>query len=310
MTPDMRVVSAAGAFFLCMQAGLLAQAPTEKGRLGLALSGITQPWTGDLDGMTGRRMIRVLTTYSKTQYFIDRGQPRGTAYDQGKLLEAVLNQKLKTGNLAVAVQFIPLSRDELIPALLAGKGDIVMADLTVTPERRQSVDFTDPWITGVDEIVVTSPSGPAVTSLDDLSGKSVFVRSSSSYYQSLQELNKRFAAEGKIPATLVAAPEEIEDEDLLEMASANLVDVLVVDNHKAWFWGRVFPALKLHPTVALRQGGEIAWAIRKDSPQLKAELNRFLATNGRDSLNARMIFRRYLLSTQHVKGANADVAQK
>jgi len=244
------------------------------------------------------------------QEVIVLGQPRGTAYDQGKLLEAALNQQLKTGNLTVAVQFIPLSRNELIPALLEGKGDIVMADLTVTPERRQSVDFTESWITGVEEIVVTSPNGPTVTSLDDLSGKSVFVRPSSSYYQSLQELNRRFAAEGKIPVTLVPAPEELEDEDLLEMASANLVDILVVDNHKAWFWGRVFPALKLHPTVVLRQGGEIAWAIRKDSPQLKAELNRFLATNGRESLNARMIFRRYLLNTQYVKGAAADAARK
>src|SRR6185436_11466122 len=174
--------------WLCLPSAVMAQAPTEKGRLGLALTGITQAWTGDLDGMVERRLVRVLTTFSKTQYFIDRGQPRGTAYDQGKLFETALNEKLKTGNLTIAVQFIPLSRDELIPALLEGKGDIVMADLTVTPERRQSVDFTESWITGVEEIVVTSPNGPTVTSLDDLSGKSVFVRPSSSYYQSLQEL--------------------------------------------------------------------------------------------------------------------------
>jgi hypothetical protein len=64
-----------------------AQAPTEKGRLGLTLTQITTPWTGDLDGMVERRMVRVLTTFSKTQYFIDRGTPRGTAYDQGRLLE-------------------------------------------------------------------------------------------------------------------------------------------------------------------------------------------------------------------------------
>lgn len=152
------VVSAA---LLCLSAGLYAQAPTEKGRLGIALTEIVKPWTGDLDGMVERRMIRVLTTYSKTQYFIDKGTPRGTAYDQGKLLETELNEKLKTGNLKVAIQFIPLSRGELIPALLEGKGDLVMADLTVTPEREKLVDFTEPWIAGVDEIVVGSPTGPA-----------------------------------------------------------------------------------------------------------------------------------------------------
>jgi membrane-bound lytic murein transglycosylase MltF len=136
------------------------------------------------------------------------------------------------------------------------------------------------------------------------------VRESSSYYDSLVTLNARFTSEGKPPVTLTAAPEELEDEDLLEMASAGLVDVLVVDNHKAWFWQRVWPGLRLHPAVTLRSGGEIAWAIRKDSPALKTAVNRFLETNGRNSLNARMIFRRYLLNTQYVTGAAADDSRK
>src|SRR5262245_42412245 len=270
-----------------------AQAPTEKGRTGLPLTEITRPWTGDLNGMVERRMIRVLTAYSRTLFFIDKGTPRGTAYDQGKLLEDELNKTLATPRLRVDVQFVPMSRNELLPALLEGKGDIVMADLTVTPEREQTVDFVDPWIAGVDEIVVTKPNGPVISSVDDLSGKAVFVRESSSYYASLSALNRRLTSEGKPPVTLTAAPEEFEDEDLLEMANAGLVDILVVDNHKAWFWQRVWPALKLYPAVTLRTGGEIAWAIRKDSPQLKSALDSFLDVNGLNSLNARMIFRRY-----------------
>ena len=287
-----------------------AQAPTEKGRLGLSLDEITRPWTGDLDGMAERRLIRVLTAFSKTQYFIDRGTPRGTAYDQGKLLEEALNKQFASGHIAVHVQFVPMSRDELIPALLEGKGDIVMADLTVTPERGKIVDFVEPWITGVDEIVVTKPGGPVIATIDDLSGKNVFVRESSSYSESLLQLNERLKADGKAPATLTPAPEELEDEDLLEMANAGLVDVLVVDNHKAWFWQRVWPALKLYPSVTLRTGGEIAWAIRPGSPQLKSALNTFLGANAASSLNARMIFRRYLLNTQYVKGAAAEASRK
>jgi membrane-bound lytic murein transglycosylase MltF len=287
-----------------------AQAPMEKGRLGLALTEVMAPWTGDLDGMVERRMLRILTTYSKTQYFVEGGTPHGTAYDQAILLEQDLNAKAKTGHLKINVQFVPVSRDELIPALLAGKGDVVMANLTVTAERRQVVDFVDPWIDGISEIVVTKPDGPAITSVDDLSDREVFVRESSSYYASLTALNERFAAEGKPPVKLVPAPEELEDEDLLEMANAGLVDILVVDNHKAWFWQRVFPRLKLYPSVTLRTGGQIAWAIRPGSPQLMGALNRFLASNGLNSLHARMIFRRYLLSTRYVKGASADAARK
>jgi ABC-type amino acid transport substrate-binding protein len=197
----------------CLGAIASAQAPTEKGRLGLTLAQITTPWTGDLDGMVERRMVRVLTAYNKTQYFIDRGTPRGTAYDQGRLLEEELNRTLGKPGTSIHVQFVPLSRNELLPALIAGKGDIVMADLTVTPERQEVVDFTEPWIAGVEEIVVTRPGGPVISTVEDLSGKEVFVRESSSYYQSLIELNARLQKDGKPPATITPAPEELEDED-------------------------------------------------------------------------------------------------
>ena len=294
----------------CLTLAISAQAPMDKGRTGIPLSEITTPWTGDLPGMVERRMIRVLTAYSRTQYFIDRGTPRGTAYDQGKLLEEALNKKFGTQKLMVHVQFVAMPRNALLPALLEGRGDIVMADLTVTPERANTIDFTEPWIDGVSEIVVTGPGVPPISSADDLSGKDVFVRESSSYYQSLLSLNARLKAEGKTPVTLTPAPEELEDEDLMEMANAGLVDVLVVDNHKAWFWQRVWPRLKLYPAVTLRTGAEIAWAIRKNSPELKSALNGFLATNGKESLTARMIFRRYLLNTQYVKGAAAEEGRK
>src|SRR6185436_9345272 len=137
----------------------------------------------------------------------------------------------------------------------------------------------------------------------------VFVRESSSYFQSLTTLNDRLKQDGKAPVTLVPAPEELEDEDLLEMANAGLVKILVVDNHKAWFWQRILPKLRLHPTASLRTGGEIAWALRKDSPKLLEAVYRFLETNGKDSLAARMIFRRYLLGTQYVKGTRAADAR-
>jgi membrane-bound lytic murein transglycosylase MltF len=300
--------SAPGAVLVltAMMAPLVAQAPAQRGHTGLSLDLVTTKWTGDLDGMVERRLIRVLTAYNKTLYFVDRGTERGMTADQGRLLEAELNKTLGTGTLKINVVFVPVSRGELLPALLEGRGDIVMGNLTITPERRKEVDFVDPWIANVDEIVVTGPDGPAIASLDDLSGQEVFVRRSSSYFESLTKLNERFAQEGKKPVTLTEAPEELEDEDLLEMAAAGLVKVLVVDNHTAWFWQRVLPGLKLYPGVALRTGADIAWAIRKDSPKLKAALNQFLARNGKDSLNARMIFRRYLLNTRYVKNATVD----
>jgi membrane-bound lytic murein transglycosylase MltF len=137
---------------------------------------LTVRGTGDLDAMVERRVIRVLTVYSKTFYFIDNGTQRGTAYDAMKLFEDTFNKKLKNKKGWVHVAFIPVSRGELLPALLDGRGDIAAANLTITAERQKVVDFVEPLVTGVSEIVVTGPASPAITSLDDLAGKEIFVR--------------------------------------------------------------------------------------------------------------------------------------
>ena len=211
----------------------LAQEPAPQKAAGetltIDLAKVQKPWTGDLDGMIERRVIRVLTVNSKTIYFLDKGVQRGTVVDSVRLFEEELNKKLaaekklKNKNLKVRVVFIPVRRDQLLPGLVAGKGDIAAANLTITPERQKLVDFTAAGLSNVSEVVVSGPASPKVASLDDLSGKDVFVRKSSSYYESLVALNKKFAAEKKPPVTLKEAPETLEDEDLLEMLNAGLI---------------------------------------------------------------------------------------
>jgi membrane-bound lytic murein transglycosylase MltF len=275
----------------------------------LFVSAVTRPWTGDLDGMIERRLIRVLTVYSKTIYFIDRGTQRGTAHDAMKRFEETINKKLKTRHLRVSVAFIPVSREELLPALAEGRGDIAAANLTITPERERLVDF-QPVFAGVNEIVITGPASPPLAGLDDLAGKDVFVRRSSSYFESLTALNARFRQEGKAAVTLTPAPEELEDEDLLEMLNAGLVKIVVIDSHKAELWKQVFPKLKVHPDIVVRTEGTIGWAVRKDSPRLKAELESFAAKHGQGSAFANETLRRYLKSTRYVKNATADAEMR
>ena len=135
-----------------------------------------KPWSGDLDAMIKRRMIRVLVPPSKTHYFIDKGVQRGITYDALKQFEDELNRQHKTGNLRVHVVFIPTSRDQLQQALLEGHGDIVAANVTITDERQDLVDFVAPTFTNVKEVVVTGPGAPAIGSVDDLSGQTVHVR--------------------------------------------------------------------------------------------------------------------------------------
>ena len=267
-------------------------------------------WTGDLDGMVKRRAIRMLVPYSKTMYFIEKGVQHGLAYEMGKKFEDELNLKLKTGHVRVHVIFIPVSRDQLLPDLVEGRGDVAAASLTITPERQKLVDFGAPTFKDVSEIVVTGPKSPAIATVDDLAGQEVFVRTSSSYYESLTALNARFRGEGKKEVVLKAAPEALEDEDLMEMVNAGLVKTIVVDSYKATFWSQVFPKLVLHPDVAVRTGGQIAPAFRKDSPKLRAELDAFTTKYGAGTAFGNILRRRYLKSTGYAKSATAEADYK
>ena len=271
---------------------------------------IDRPFTGDLDEMVKRRMIRVGVTFNRTHYFVDHGVQRGVAYEHLKMFEDALNKKLKTGNLKVHVVFVPLRRDLLLPALVDGKVDVVSALLTVTPERRALVDFSNPTARKVKEVVVTGPGAPTVATLDDLSGQVVFARKSSSYYQSLLALNSRFQSRGLEPVAIHDTPESLEDEDLLEMVNAGLIKIVVVDDYMAAFWAKVFPHLIVHDDVALRTGGDLAVAFRKNSPQLAAEANDFIAKFGLNSAFGNVIKKRYLQSTTYVKSATAAAERR
>ena len=272
---------------------------------------VEQPYSGDFDAMVKRRFIRVLTVYSKTFYFVDKGTPRGLAADVMNEFENVINTKLKTGTSnKIHVVVLPVSRDELIPFLEQGKAEMAMANLTITPERQKVVDFTDPLYRNAKEIVVTGPRSPKITTIDDLSGQEVYVRKSSNFYENLTKLNDEFKKKGKPLVILKPAPENLENEDLLEMLSAGLVKILIVDQHIADFWKQVFPNITLHTDVFLREGEDIAWAVRKNCPQFIAQLNGFIKTHGKGTTFGNITFQRYLKSVKYVKDSTSEAEMK
>lgn len=264
---------------------------------------MNKSWTGDFDGMVERGIVRMLVVYNKIIFFFDRGRQLGTAPFLATELEKLINDKLGRNTQKVRVILIPVTRDQLIPALLEGKGDVAFANLTVTPERQRHIDFSDPLITGIRETLVTGPRAPSIDSIDDLSGKALTVRKSSSYYSSLRELNKRFANEGKRPVQIEAASEYLEDSDLLEMVNAGLLEMAVVDSHKAEFWTSVFDDLTHRSDIYVREGAEIAAALRKKSPQMKALLNELVASTRKGTLLGNIAFKKYLKENQWARSA-------
>ncbi len=264
---------------------------------------LNQKWIGDFDGMVKERIIRVLVVYSKTFYFLDQGRQRGISHDLLKEFEKFVNKKYKTKTLKFHVVFIPVPRDKLISDLIDGLGDIAVANLTITPQRLKHVDFSNPMLTGVKELLVTGPAAPPLSAVDDLAGQEIHVRKSSSYYESLVDLNASFKKSGKPQMKLIVAEELFEDEDLLEMVNAGLIPMIVMDSHKAHFWTQIFDKIKVHDDIAVREGGEIAWAFRKNSPKLKAIVNEFVKGHKKGTLMGNMLLKRYLKSTKYVKNS-------
>jgi len=266
---------------------------------------IVSKWTGDLDGMIQRRVIRVLTTYSKTQYFVDEGTQRGLVSDFASLFEEDLNKKLKNKNIRVIAMILPVSHDELIPALLEGRGDIVAAGTMITDPRKQQVDFTNPTRTGVSAIVVTGPGAPPVARVEDLAGREVYLQLSMVSSQGVQRFNAELAKKGLPPVKIRPAPEVLAEEDILEMVNAGLVKITLAYDYLAEFWQQVYPRLVLNKGAAVKTDGQIAMMIRKNSPKLKAELNAFIARYPEGSAKRNVVLQKYLKSVKYAKAATS-----
>jgi membrane-bound lytic murein transglycosylase MltF len=263
-------------------------------------------WTGDLDGMIQRRIIRVLTTYSKVNYFVDQGRPRGLVYDAFRIFEDDLNAKLRTKNVRVHVLFVPVAHDDLIPALVDGRGDIVSSGTLLTEWRRAQVDFTNPTRSNVSSIIVTGPGVAPVPAPLDLGGREVYLRLSDVSKQGVDQFQATLKAAGRPPVKIVPAPEILGNEDILEMVNAGLVPAALVDDYQAEFWQKVFPNLVLNQGAAVRSNLQTGLLVRKNSPQLLAELNGFLAKYPEGSARRNLLFNEYLKSVKWAKNATAD----
>jgi membrane-bound lytic murein transglycosylase F len=259
----------------------------EKGMVSYA----TRRFTGDLDGILKRGELRVLTRNNGVSYFLDRGEPRGFDYE----LAALLAKQLKV-RLAMVV---PPAHDQLVPWLLEGRGDVIAASYTVTPERSQLVDFSQPYLQ-VQELVVQRAGERPLTGLADLKGRRITVRPGSSYARTLSKLQ---AAGG---FTVVNAPESTETEELIDAVATGKADLTVSDRHilqAELTWRHdVVGAFALEPGVKQ----DIAFAARVGNPKLLAALNTFVKHNQR-TLEFNLAYRRTFEERPDPGGQKSEV---
>jgi membrane-bound lytic murein transglycosylase MltF len=254
------------------------------------------PVFDDLDGLLKRGKIRVAVTYSKTHYFVDKGRQRGFAYENLSEFEKFLRKRhTRKRGAPVSIVFMPVPRNELFARLRDGRADLAVANLTVTAERQELADFTVPLYSGAREVLVTASDAPALASPEDLSGREVVVRSSSSFREHLDALNSRLTAAGKAPVRLVLADEHLETEDLLEMVNAGLIEATVADDYIAQLWNSIFRGLQIHGEAPIAEATSIAWAVRKGAPHLLSEANAFLSRHRAGTTFGNVLRKRYLV---------------
>ncbi|MEO1204201.1 MAG: lytic transglycosylase F [Pseudomonadota bacterium] len=285
-------------------------APTVGDLLPEPMEVIWRTWTGDFSGMVERRVVRVVVPYGGYQFYYDGGMPRGAVYDLLQVFEEKINDDLERRNVRIYIAVIPVSREQLVPALLEGHADIIAGDLTLTEARSALIDFSRPLLKDVNEIVVSGAAAAGVESIDELSGREIHVRRSSSYYEHLLRLVDDFNEREVEPPLVQPLDELLETEDVLELLDSGVIEMTVLDEYKAEFWTTVFDNLTLHRDVVVSSGGSIGWAHRKDSPELAAVIDSFLREYGRGTLVGNDTYNRYLDSAERVRCSERGISNE
>ncbi len=280
----------------------LAQTPADETAVPSFYGRLFTPFQGDLPQMQQRRMIRVLVTPTRTNFFFDGHRWRGLEYELLKAFEQFINRGPRRQRYITHVVFMPVPFNSIIDGVVTGQGDIGAAGLTITPGRQMIVDFTRPYLTNINEILVSRKNHPMPTRLEDLSGQKIFVVRGSSYAAHLAQFNQALLLKGLAPMEVIQAEPELEAEDLLELLNAGLIDYTVVDSHIAQLWSQALPNIRPQYDFIFHYGGNIAWAVRKSSPKLKAALDQFIelyAKPGR--LLSNVLYKRYFENARWIK---------
>jgi len=216
-----------------------------------------------------------------------------------------VNSKYKSGSLKINVTYLPVRIEQLEQALLQGMGDVIGFPLIVTPERQQVALFTTPIDPDVKQVIVTGPKLSQITTLEDLCGKEVYANPLTVYYGNLQRLSESLQKAGKPPILVRAADPNLNDEDMLEMVNAGLIPATVTISIRADFWSKIFTHLTVHSDIVVKKEGQLAWATRKDSPQLRELLDEFLKDRAIGTSFGNTLVRRYAQNTKWVKDSTS-----
>jgi len=224
----------------------------------------------DLKQIKEAGVLRIITTYSPTGYFLYRGETMGFEYELFNRLADYLGVNLEV--------VLAKNVDSVIPMLNRGDGDIIALGFTITGKRKEDVSFTDPYLITHQSLVQRKPDKwrkmtvdnikkQLATDIVDLIHDTVSVREKSSYYERVKELSNELGD----TIYIHILPGDMVDEEIIKQVSEGKIKYTVIDNNKAKIHQSYFPNIDINTPVSLSQ--RIAWAVRKDSKELLDTIN-------------------------------------
>ncbi|MCB0401581.1 MAG: transporter substrate-binding domain-containing protein [Flavobacteriales bacterium] len=228
----------------------------------------------DLDSIVSDGKLRALVNYGHTSYFIYKGNPMGFEYE---LL------KKYAQHLGVELEVIPISNmDSIFVFLNQGDADIVAANLTITQERLQEINFTEPVLITKQVLVQRKPENwrslskkkladSLLHSPLDLANKTIHVRKGSSFFPRLKSLSNEIGA----PINIKTVSGETTMELLIEDVANKRIDYTIADKNIALVSQWQYPGIDASLVISLDQ--KIAWATRNNSDSLTQSINNWLS---------------------------------
>lgn len=243
----------------------------------------------DLQDIREEGVLRAITNYSGTSYFLYKGQPMGFEYELLQRLADYLEVDLEI--------VLAENMDSIMPMLARGEGDLIAFGLTITQDRKEHIDFTDYLYLTRQVLVQRKPANwrrmklheierELVRDPVELIGDTISVRVTTSYYERLQHLMEEIGGEIYIDTM----PGELSSEKLIQAVLDGEIKYTVVDDNIAAINATYHPILDVKTPLSFSQ--RIAWGVRKNSPQLLDTLNVWIEQAKKD-VDYRVIYNKY-----------------